>query len=47
MLRKEQRKNKDNHEYAGPTEKLPTGLKQVREDTAKEEQTKVKMKRLK
>lgn len=31
-------KNKDNHEYAGPTEKLPTGLKHIREDTLKEEQ---------
>ena len=35
-------KNKDNYEYAGPTEKLPTGLKHIREDTAKEEQIKSK-----
>ena len=37
-----EKKNKDNHEYAGPTEKLPTGLKHIREDTAKEEQIKSK-----
>ncbi|RPH04088.1 MAG: twin-arginine translocase subunit TatB [Alphaproteobacteria bacterium TMED93] len=30
-------KNQDNSEFAGPTEKLPTGLKHIREDTAKEE----------
>ena len=37
-----EQKNKDNHEYAGPTEKLPTGLKHIREDTAKDEQIKSK-----
>jgi len=37
-----EQKNKDNYEYAGPTEKLPTGLKHIREDTAKEEQIKSK-----
>ena len=30
-------KNQDNSEFAGPTEKLPTGLKHIREDTTREE----------
>ena len=36
---------KDNTEYAGPTEKLPTGLKHIREDSTKEDQNKSKTKK--
>ena len=34
--------NKDNKEYAGPTEKLPTGLKHIREEPTKESHNKSK-----
>ena len=37
--------SKDNAEYAGPTEKLPTGLKHIREDSTKEDQNKSKTKK--
>ncbi len=41
----EENQSKDNTEYAGPTEKLPTGLKHIREDPAKEDQKKSKTKK--
>ena len=34
--------DKGNFEYAGPTEKLPKGLKHIREESSKEETTKGK-----
>ncbi len=34
--------SKDNREYAGPTEKLPTGLKHIREEPTKESHNKSK-----
>ena len=37
--------NKENTEYAGPTEKLPTGLKHIREEPTKEGQNKSKTKK--
>ncbi len=41
----EENHSKDNREYAGPTEKLPTGLKHIREDSTKEGQNKSKTKK--
>ena len=41
----EENHSKDNAEYAGPTEKLPTGLKHIREDPTKEDQNKRKTKK--
>ena len=38
----EENHNKDNKEYAGPTEKLPTGLKHIREEPTKEGHNKSK-----
>ena len=36
------KETKDSIEFAGPTDKLPTGLKHIREDTAEEEKGKSK-----
>ncbi len=41
----EENHNKENTEYAGPTEKLPTGLKHIREEPTKEDQNKSKTKK--
>ena len=41
----EENHSKDNVKYAGPTEKLPTGLKHIREDPTKEDQNKRKTKK--
>ena len=35
--------DQDNIDFAGPTEKLPTGLKHIREDTTKKEKNKDKI----
>ena len=39
----EQKHDQDNIDFAGPTEKLPTGLKHIREDTTKKEKNKDKV----